>query len=377
MPTRMDEILNKKRQQAIIQAGDPWEKIKSHIKKGELIPIISNSFCIEQIFEQFFQEDGAAADKGDPSTYDQLTKVWADDMEYPMEDGYDLARVAQYYQVNIKIEQKQKKEEIDARKPILPYYEFLKSVLLLDHQTEPVYESIVRGLEAQIKETKGTPQETCFSEVAVQLDYPRIPDIKDDPLHLLADLPLNIFVTTSQSDFLERALIAVGKTPKTQLCLWSKKINARPEHKEDPNFIPDNDTPLVYHLFGLEDYPESLVLSESDYMDFLISVVQDTNSLNPIIPDNLLKGLAKSQLILLGYRVQDWDFRVLLKFIQKYERVNRGIVVQLEPGEKANPESLKKYLEEFVDISDFDIEWNKNKVDSYIDALWSAWNKKS
>ena len=112
-------------------------------------------------------------------------------------------------------------------------------------------------------------------------------------------------------------------------------------------------------------------------MDFLISVVQNTNSLNPIIPDILLTGLGKSQLILLGYRVQDWDFRVLLKFIQKYERVNRGIVVQLEPGDTSNPESLKRYVREFMDISNFDIEWNKNNVDSYVHALWSACNKKS
>ena len=261
---------------------------------------------------------------------------------------------------------------------IQPYYEILKEILLDDkEQTEPVYKKIVRGLKAQWRETKGTNWETRFSEIAVQLDYPRIPDKQSDPVHLLADLPLRIFITTSQSDFLERALTAADKRPKTQICSWSKKIDLKAEHKEDPNFTPTSEIPLVYHLFGFEDYPESLVLSESDYMDFLISVVQNTDSQKPIIPDILLKGLARSQLVLLGYRVQDWDFRVLLKFIQKYERVNRGIVVQLEPGEKENPEPLKRYVEEFMDISNFGIEWNRNNVGSYVYELWSACNKKS
>ena len=372
MPTIAEQILEKKRQQAKIQAADPWEKIRSHVKKEELIPVVSNSFCIEPIFGQYFPvKDGL-------STYDQLTKAWASDMDYPMEDEQDLARVAQYYQVNTKIEQKQKNEEIGDRVSVQLYYDFLKWILVNYPQTEPVYENIARGLDAQWQETKGTNRETLFSEIAVQLDHPRIPDTQRDPLHLLADLDLKIFITTSQCDFLERALIAADKSPKTQICLWSmKNKELKLEHQEDPNFNPTPETPLVYHLFGLEDYPESLVLSESDYMDFLISVVQNTNSLNPIIPDILLTGLGKSQLILLGYRVQDWDFRVLLKFIQKYERVNRGIVVQLEPGDTSNPESLKRYVREFMDISNFDIEWNKNNVDSYVHALWSACNKKS
>ena len=105
MPTKMEEILEKMRQQAKSQATDPWEKIRSHVKKEELIPVVSNSFCIEPIFESYFPV------KGNLSTFDQLTFLWAELLGYPMEDKLDLARVAQYHQVILKIEQQEKNEE--------------------------------------------------------------------------------------------------------------------------------------------------------------------------------------------------------------------------------------------------------------------------
>ena len=45
--------------------------------------------------------------------------------------------------------------------------------------------------------------------------------------------------------------------------------------EEDPEYKPDKDNPLVYHLFGRLDIPESLVLTEDDYFDFLVGVTKE------------------------------------------------------------------------------------------------------
>jgi len=332
-----------------------WENIKPRIKQGHVIPIISNSFRIEHIFKEKY----ATLDKDGLTPYEQLTRDWAGMVEYPMDDGHDLARVAQYYLVNI---QKDRESESQAR---TQYLEFLKSLLLVTAEEQPKYANKAARLLDQI-------QEKSFSEIAAQLDYPRFPENVDDPLGLLAQLPLPIYLTTSQSDFLERALTEVGRAPKTQICFWSGEISTKPEHKTDPDFIPTKDTPLVYHLFGFEDYPQTLVLSEDDYINFLISVVENKNTQNPIIPSSLRLALGGSQLILLGYRLQDWDFRVLFRFIQKFERSDRGMVVQLKPSEKENLESLEKYLKDYFDIRKFDIDWNT--ADDIVQKLWSDWN---
>jgi len=195
---------------------------------------------------------------------------------------------------------------------------------------------------------------------------------------LLARLPLPIYITTSQSDFLERALEAEEKKPRTQICFWSGMISsANPEHRTDPDFMPTVTNPLVYHLYGLEDYPQTLVQSEDDYINFIMSMVEDTNTLNPIVPLNLRRALGESNLILLGYRLQDWDFRILFRFILKFRRDEfspRGLVIQLKQDEKkiGNVEKSLEYLGRYFDRKKFDIEWGNAEV--FIQKLWSEWN---
>lgn len=334
-----------------------WEDIMPRINQGIVIPIISNSFRIEQIF----REGEAAGEEEELAIHEQLTTEWANWIDYPMQDKYDLARVAQYFLV-------EQKDNPQAR---TKYIEFLKAFLLTIAEEDSEYADVAGRLKAQIQEQR-------FSEIVQQLDYPRFPQGADDPLRLLARLPLPIYVTTSQSDFLERALEAEGKKPRTQICFWSGVISsAAPEHRTDPDFIPTVTNPLVYHLFGLEDYPQTLVQSEDDYINFIMSMVEDTNTLNPVVPLNLRRALGESNLILLGYRLQDWDFRILFRFILKFRRDEfspRGMVIQLRQDEKKveNVEKSLEYLGHYFDRKKFDIEWNN--AEGFIQKLWNEWN---
>jgi SIR2-like domain len=342
-----------------------WEDIMPRLSQGIVIPIISNSFRIEQIFQEEKKDSAQPVEilpsEEDFTVEEQLAEEWANFMEYPMPDVHNLARVAQYFLV-------EQKDSIQAR---AKYVEFLKTLLLTIAQDDQEYGDLVSKLKMQI-------QEQHFSEIVRQLDYPRFLQSTEDPLRLLARLPLPIYITTSYYDFLERALDAEGKTSHTQVCFWSGRgSGVRSEHRPDPTYEPTPASPVVYHLFGLEDYPQTLVLSEDDFMNFLISVVEDTNTQNPVVPLKLRQALAESPLLLLGYQLRDWDFRVLFRFILRYRKEElspRGMVIQLKEDRKriGTVEKALHYLSNYLDKKQFDVEWTD--TESFIRKLWDEWN---
>lgn len=339
-----------------------WESTMRNIGKGSVIPIISNSFRLEQIFRDLAGVPAESNEMGgDLTVVELLIKQWSALIEYPMQDDYNFARVAQYYLV-------EQRDDTNARQEIV---DFLKTSLLAIAGEDPDYGDVVTGLTDQIREVS-------FSEIVRQLDYPRYPETIVDPIRLLARFPLPIYITTGQSDFMERALKAENKKPRTQVCFWSGNIsNILEEHRADPNFNPSVKHPLVYHLYGLENYPQTLVLSEDDYINFLVATVENTDTQNPIIPLTLRKALGESQLLLLGYRLYNWDFRVLFRFLLKFrssEISPRGMVIQLKQREQelAKTEKALSYLGRYFDQKKFDVEWND--TEAFLQKLWREWD---
>jgi hypothetical protein len=340
-----------------------WESTLRNISNGNVTPVISGSFRLEQIFRELAGDASKRTEMGENelTVVELLIKEWSASIEYPMQDDYNFARVAQYYLV-------EQKDDTDARREII---NFLKTSLLAIAGDEPDYLDVVEGLTSQI-------QEVGFSDIVRQLDYPKYPENIEDPVRLLARFPIPVYITTGQTDFMERALKAENKEPRTQICFWSGNVpNVLDEHSSDPNFYPDVNQPLVYHLYGLEHYPQTLVLSEDDYINFLVATAENNDTTNPIVPFNVRKTLGESQLLLLGYRLSDWDFRVLFRFISKfrnYELAPRGMVIQLKQTEKeiAKTEKALSYLGRYLDRKKFDIEWND--AEGFIQKLWREWD---
>jgi hypothetical protein len=341
------------------------DDIMLSIKKGIVIPILSNSLRIEQIFRAEKESADAAPEavdvENEERTIDeQLTMEWAREIKYPMVDDYNLSRVAQFYQVD-------QKESLKAK---TKYLKFLNKYLLDINEEDENYKDVVRQMRSQ---------EALFSEIVQQLDIPRYREGVEDPLRLLAKLPLKMYITTSYYNFLERALEAENKKPRTQVIFWSGgKLNTKLEPSADPLFEPSDIEPAVYHLYGLEDYPQTLVLSEDDFMSFLIAVVEDTNTQNPVVPLMLREALAESRLLLLGYHITDWDFRVLFRFIMKFrnaESAPRGMLIQLKPGEKqsGNKDKSVEYLSQYFDKRQFEVDWTN--TERFIQKLWNEWDK--
>ena len=296
------------------------------------------------------------------TVHQQLTKLWAQKIGYPMSDDHNLARVAQYRQV----------ESGDPDLAKIEYIKFLNDRLLKLCDNEDGYKDKVMQLKLQT-------QRQFFSDTVEQLDYPRqFSNGKEDPLLLLARLPIKIYITTSYFNFLERALEAEGKTPRTQICFLSGgKSSVKREYLPDPNYDPTPTNPAVYHFFGLEDYKDTLVLSEDDHMNFLMNAVEEINS-QDIYPTPLRLALPDSRFILLGYNLRDWDFRTIFGFILKIRKqimAKPSIAIQLKPtlGKKDYEAKSLEYLEHYFKGHKFRVKWTS--TEDFIYELWDLWNK--
>ena len=91
--------------------------------------------------------------------------------------------------------------------------------------------------------------------------------------------------------------------------------------------MPTVESPLVFHLYGLDIYPESLVLTEDDYVAFLIQVREDRER----IPIAVRYAIHRHFDLLLGYDAQSWDFKALYHGVVATSLDRRvGGVLQLE-----------------------------------------------
>ena len=174
---------------------------------------------------------------------------------------------------------------------------------------------------------------------------------------MLADQPFPIYITTNPDSLLEAALEAAGKSPRTALCPWNEYVERSQEVYEAE---PDAQNPLVYHLFGSLEEPDSLVLTEDDYFNYLIGVTGNKE----LIPDSVRRALADTALLFLGFHVDDWNFRVLFSSFMSQEGRGRRrkythVAAQIDPeeGRIVEPERARRYLESYFQGADISIYW--------------------
>jgi hypothetical protein len=197
-------------------------------------------------------------------------------------------------------------------------------------------------------------REPNVSKVAAAFGYPQYGDPTQDPLLILARLELPVYLTTSYHDFMERALIRNKKRPLSLYCPWQRGDRIQGTNAVPEDYTPTPEEPLVYHLHGIDTDSESLVLTEDDYLAYLVAVTSERGRSTDPIADCVRKALSGSSLILLGYDLSAWDFRTLMwGLIKGRPRERKSVcVLQLDPG-AAEAGYLKKYL----DKVNFKVEW--------------------
>ncbi len=253
---------------------------------------------------------------------DEIAGAWAKEYSYPLTDSQNLPRVAQFLATS--------------RDPAFPA------------------EIIARELQ--------------------NLDSPDFND-EDEPHSFLASLPLPIYITTNYDGLMGQALNYRLRPAIREICRWNDYLKGIPS-VFDPgsNFEVSPVQPVVYHLFGHTDIPESMVLTEDNYLDYLINISKQPD----IIPRRIQKALVKTSLLFIGYQLSSLRFRVLFRgLVASLERSLRRtrIAVQLvpEPAEGITESAVRWYLEDYMSKDDVRIYWGSSF--DFIKELRTRWER--
>jgi len=256
----------------------------------------------------------------------QIANEWAKNYGYPMEDSDDLTRVAQFVAV--------------IRDAMTPKEEMCKKIKEKLKEVAPSY-----------------------------FDNP-------DELHgVLADLPLPVYITTNYDDFMVQALKSRGKTPIQEICRWNKSL--KKSKRTAPDYVPTPEKPLVFHLHGCYKTPESLVLTEDDYLDFFAANSMEKS----LLPPRIQEALTGTSLLFLGYSITDWDFRVLFRILAEYLEISSGrthLSVQLVPGDLPEPqkERAQEYLDRYFADLNIHVYWQDcSEFAKELRTRWEAFNR--
>lgn len=181
-----------------------------------------------------------------------------------------------------------------------------------------------------------------------------------DPHVVIANLPFPVYITTNPDSLLIDALKAAGKEPQVELCQWNDNMTRESLAQSNSSYVPDEKHPLVFCLFGQYSDPESQVITEDDYFDYLIGVTSNKD----LIHHEVKRMLTDSALLFLGFQLDDWNFRVLYRSIMSQEGGNRRknlphIAAQIDPeeGRLIEPERARRYLENYFGNADISIYW--------------------
>jgi CHAT domain/SIR2-like domain len=188
-----------------------------------------------------------------------------------------------------------------------------------------------------------------LSQVVERLAARHFAGDPDEPHGILADLPLSTYVTTNYDPFLAAALRRAGKRPLVERYpLRVVDLAEIPDTYKDLQSSPQE--PLVFHMYGTDDRPASLVLTEDDYFDFVRATASYPSSIPMGLPRALKAKLSKAMLIFLGYDVRRLDCRVLLRGVvnplnDPFQR-DRIAVFQIDPQDAEAPKEseLRDYI---------------------------------
>ncbi len=162
-----------------------------------------------------------------------------------------------------------------------------------------------------------------------------------------------------------RALKSRYRDPRRELCRWNEAVKNEPS-VFDGIFTPNVANPVVYHLHG-HTVPESRVLTEDDYLNFLASIARNPN----LLPERIQKALDVSSCLFIGYRLADWNFRVIFQGLKP--RLQYTNVAVMMPH--ANPEvarSQQGYLNRYYEAMDLQVYWGS--AAQFAAELRQRWN---
>jgi len=294
---------------------EQWSSICGFVHRGECVPILGPDLG-EYVY----------------GTTHELAHELAKDSGFPLtwQDRSDLAKVAQYVSTRHSLQHARSK---------------VRGVL---------FKHMKERAPRLLGEAPGDPEPRKLLErIATALEKN-----ETDPFRILTKLDAKVYVTASADPLLEMSLERAGKLPVALVSRWRDE---RRDEECEPEFRgePTNDRPYLYYVFGKLTREEEWVLTEDDFFDYLIQ-----SSKYDLMPLVVSDALTAGSLLFLGFRLDDWKFRVMFRQIRakggfaNLENYNH-VGVQVDPDEHtlADAQRAKKYLERYFLKAAIDIYW--------------------
>lgn len=314
---------------------EDWQFLVERVNTGKAIPILGHGL-FETVCGPFSQ-----------AAYD-----WAEKVNYPLapHNRQNLYQVAQFLA-----------NRFDADYPIERLYGFLDSQLAQTYNLSPVGDN-------------GEALRQRLAEVGAL----RRAQNPNNSYEILARLPINIYILSTPDNLLVDALTTAGvnKEPVIDYLRWNNQIRDLQtfpsEYKtaKETGYQPTTQRPLVYYLFGCLHIPESLVLTEDNYFDYLMSLEHQAVQ----IPLEIITAWKTHAILFLGFQADDWIFRLLLRSILNEERRDQNkkyktVSMQISPDENTpDPASAQRYLEKVFTKANIGVFWGNS--DEFLKELW-------
>jgi hypothetical protein len=290
-----------------------WERLLENIYTKNCVPFIGAGAYKTQNKERSLV----------PLTKDIVDKL-KEKHRYPLEDLYELARIYTFEDSSYQLARLAQFLEIENPEEDEMYPKTLLS-------------KMIKGMESY----NIFPFETRFT------------------YDVLADLDLPVYLTTNYDRFLEEALSNKRKKPESDFFRWSNQVMNHVKFFkvssvfDKPQYKPTEEKPLVYHILGDINTPQSMVLTEKDYFDFVVNTNKREGD-RDMYPPILRTELGSSSLLFIGYTLDDINFRTIfqgfLTFLDSLGKSRKlSIAVQLPPQiSKKGQTRMQKYLEKYT-----------------------------
>ncbi len=169
----------------------------------------------------------------------------------------------------------------------------------------------------------------------------------------IAKIPFNIIVSLTHDPGLIAALEQEGRSPVVET------YDFRGDQKAFLGIGRDGtgtvEKPLVYNLCGHMDIPRSLVLTESDTLEFLSAVMSKERDL----PGDLRSHLrdANTSCLLLGFGLTRWYLRIMLQILNCNKSETRSFALErIRDREQAQLQQTTLYMSRGLRVESFDLE---------------------
>jgi len=188
-------------------------------------------------------------------------------------------------------------------------------------------------------------------------------DVQNNIYTNLAALPFYLTITSTPDTKFFETLKNTDKDPVVD------RYNFRGENR---TMVLDGTVqrPLVFHLYGIVNEPDSLVLTEIDLIDFLASVI----ARNPPLPRNILSQLRdpNKSLLFLGFGFKHWYLRILLHVLYGRNRESGSFAL-----ERCVPNNVTEFKQTilFFSKSRYNIQICEKELPGFVEELRQRYEK--